>query len=122
MRKHLGKIVLGLVIGCAFLWLWMGISVSAKEMLEREENNQCFLEQEKVLIREVRGYLATKGYYNSGVTVSRIVFGDGTREYKVVIHHDKINKLNEEAKIDLMEELKLFDFEDDAEFRYEFLK
>lgn len=123
MRKHFGKIVLGIVIGCAFLWLVMGISASAKEVLEREENNRYFLEQEKLLISEVRGYLATRGYCNSGVTVSRIVFGDGTKEYKVVIHHDKINKLDDEGKADLMGELELFDFEDDnAEFRYEFLK
>ena len=121
MKKYLWKLVLGFCVGIFFLWLFMGISASAREKMEREEDNQYFLEQEKILIRDVRNFLKSSGYQNSGVTVSRTVYGDGIKEYKVVIHHAKIDALDESEKEELRNALAQFSFDAKEKFLYEFL-
>lgn len=121
MRDYLWKLVLGLCVGFVFLWMFMGISASARERMEREEDNRFYLEQEKLLIQNVRGYLKANGYRNSGVTVSRTIYKDGSKEYKVVIHHDKIDALGEGEREALRGELMQFNFDDKDGFVYEFL-
>ena len=43
------------------------------------------LEQEYV--SEIRAYLNEQGFLNSGVTLTRVVDEQGSRDYQVILHH-----------------------------------
>lgn len=68
---------------------------------------EAYYEQlEREYIGQVRSFLAEQGYRNSGVTLSRIVDGEGQRSYKVLIHHGAIVRLEEEALAELLEQVR----------------
>ena len=78
--------------------------------------------KEKGLVEEVRDFLRGRGYTHSGVMLTRVVNGDGSREYTLTVHHGKIDKLNDEGRQMLMEDLAGIVFEDEnSNFRHEFL-
>ena len=67
---------------------------------------EAYYEQlEREYISQVRGFLTEQGYCNSGVTLSRIVDGEGQRSYRVLIHHGAIVRLEEEALTELLEQV-----------------
>lgn len=66
--------------------------------------------------------LDRQGYHNSGITVRRITGEDGTRYYTVMIHHNRINDLNEKEISELLKILSEAEFEDAlCSFSYEFI-
>ena len=76
------------------------IKSQAADTLEAQE---AYYEQlEREYIGQVRGFLAEQGYRNSGVTLSRIVDGEGQRSYRVLIYHGAISRLDEEALAELL--------------------
>lgn len=109
-RVSLINIAMKIVLGVAVLTLLVGITASGKEKLAREELNAYYQQQEKLLVEEIRGYLNEKGYQNSGVMLTRMDLKDGTREYKITVHHGKIDRLEEGEKQELLLELADFTF------------
>lgn len=78
------------------------------------------LEQE--LVQEIREYLAVAGFENSGVTLTRVLDGDGVREYTITIHHGTIDRMDEAAREKLTEQLSELVFvADNCTFCHEFL-
>lgn len=79
------------------------IKSQAADTLRAQE---AYYEQlEREYIGQVRSFLAEQGYRNSGVTLSRIVDGEGQRSYKVLIYHGAIVRLEEEALTELLEQV-----------------
>ena len=68
------------------------------------------LEQEYV--SEIRAYLNEQGFLNSGVTLTRVVDEQGSRDYQVILHHKYLEKLTVEEREVLFEEIKSMAFED----------
>lgn len=60
---------------------------------------------EKEYVTALRSYLAQQGYYNSGITLTSVTDGDGTRTYKAIIHHAAIDRLTEKERKDLIIQL-----------------
>ncbi|MDE7223580.1 MAG: hypothetical protein K2O34_07360 [Acetatifactor sp.] len=72
---------------------------------------EAYYEQlERDYIGQVRSFLAEQGYRNSGVTLSRIVDGEGQRSYRVLIHHSAIGRLEEEALTELLGQTEAMGF------------
>jgi len=57
------------------------------------ERELYYQELEQDYVKEIRSYLHTQGYENSGVTLTRTVDEQGNREYKVALHHKYLEKL-----------------------------
>ena len=86
------------------------MTVSAREQIEREEMETYCREQEKLLVQEVREYLTGRGYRDSGVMLTRTRFEDGSLEYKLTVHHGKIDNMTEGEREELLEEISDFTF------------
>lgn len=95
-------------------------SISPKAAQAEEAYYQ---ELEKQYRLQVREYLDSRGFPNSGVTMTRILTEEGRREYKVLIHHQWIGGLHETEKEELKDELKeLYSGMEECGFRYKFLE
>lgn len=71
----------------------------------------------------VRDRLEEQGYKNAGITMTKIVELDGEREYTVLIHHKRINALEESERLMLAETLGNTYFSvEGCDFAYEFLE
>ncbi len=98
-----------------------GTVISQTKPLEAELINY-YREQEKELVHRTREYLSQAGFPNSGVTLTSVIEVDGSREYTLTIHHGKINKMDENSKESLKEELASLVFvADNCIFYHEFL-
>ena len=58
-------------------------------------DEKYYKQMEKEYVKQVRSYLQEEGYENSGVTLTKILFEDGSREYTLNVHHKRIGKLSE---------------------------
>ena len=98
-----------------------GTVISQSGIGEREMENY-YREQERKLVRETWDYLNRAGFQNSGITLNRVVDEDGSREYTMTIHHGKIDKMDENSRKTLKEDLSKFIIaEDNCNFCHEFL-
>ena len=78
------------------LWSACGIKANAAE---RADNDRMEYQiQENTFLKEIRNCMEEEGYYNSGVSLTKIMDTDGSREYKVMVHHSDID-LDDEEKI-----------------------
>lgn len=57
-------------------------------------------------VEELRAYLTDEGYVNCGIMLTRTVYEDGAREYQVVIHNSRFEKLSVEEVRCLEEKLE----------------
>lgn len=81
-----------------------------------------YREQEQQLLAETREYLTELGFSNSGVTLTRVVDGEGIREYTFTIHHGKIDRMNDIERQQLADKLsKIAVLDDNCKFYHEFL-
>lgn len=88
-----------------------------------KEMQEYYKTMEQEYVKEIRTFLAEKGYSDSGVTMNRIINEDGSREYLVTIHHKKISRLEEEQKEALLASCKEITFPDkDCGFCHKFLE
>lgn len=85
-------------------------------------NRQYYAAMEKEYRANIEQALDEKGFVNSGINIRWVSDGDGIREYTVIIHHGRINSLDEHDKEELLHELTEFEFSDEnCSFSYEFL-
>lgn len=81
-----------------------------------------YKEMEQEYVQQIRWFLTDSGYENSGVMLTHVVNEDGSREYTVTIHNEKITALSEKEKEALGESvLKLAFDAPDCNFCQEFL-
>lgn len=126
MERRMKRGGAGFVLLTVFLVLFSafcigGTVISQSEIGERELENY-YREQEKELVQEVRDYLQQAGFQNSGVMLTRVVDGDGSREYTLTVHHSKIDKMDDVSRESLGRALETLDFTaDNCTFYHEFL-
>ena len=96
-------------------------TVMSRMDLSVQELEGFYCEKEEGLVHEVKEFLNGEGFVHSGVMLTRVVASDGSREYTLTVHHGKIDTLDEENRILLMQQLEKIVFEDvDCTFRHEF--
>lgn len=101
---------------------------SAETVMSRDRNGgrrsrQYYAAMEEELRSNISRMLDEKGFIDSGINIRWISYEDGTRIYTVIIHHGRINALDDIDKDELLHELAELEFADGScSFRYEFLK
>lgn len=97
-------------------------TVMCRTNLSSEELEGYYREKEARLVKDTRAYLNRSGFDNSGVMLTRVVDGSGSRMYTVTVHHRDIDRMEEADREALAEELAAFAFEDGrSTFNYKFL-
>lgn len=76
-------------------------TVASRSDIAVQELENYYRVQEKELLRETKEFLREMGFKNSGVTLTRVVDGEGHREYTFTIHHGKIDKMSEAERAEL---------------------
>ena len=114
---------LGAVIGLSVIIIFMTtMTVRSQSNIENAQMERYYREQEAEMVKDVRQMLNDKGYDNSGITLTRVVNEDGSREYTLTVHHKKITQLSEAGKADLKLQLEECSFEgENCSFNQEFL-
>lgn len=97
-------------------------TAKSRSDLSVQEMEGYYQEKEKGLVKEVKEFLNGQGFVYSGVMLTRVIDADGSREYILTVHHGKIDRLDEEGRQLLMNELEEIVFEaGNCTFRHEFL-
>ncbi len=117
---------LGFLVATIFFVLVAAFSivgtVKSRTVCTDEELDGYYREMEQQVREETTGYLEKQGLFHSGIMINHVVEADGSREYRVTIHHGEIDKMNEEERIELAEELALLAYADEnCIFYHEFL-
>ena len=113
-----GITVLLVMIGTLFLS--MAVLSQSREAVREQKEYYKVLEQEYV--KRMREFLDEQGYADSGVTMNRIIEEDGTLEYTVIIHHRRIDQLDDGQRGELLSKCQEIEFpEQDCSFCHKFL-
>ncbi len=103
------------VLFTILLVMVLAMFVSETVMSQTESDmivdEQYYVQLETEYVHEIRTYLAQQGFEHSGVTLTRIIETDGSRNYEVILHHKDIQDLNQESQLVLMGEVKRMAFE-----------
>ena len=70
-------------------------TVMSKGDMNNAELESYYRQVEKELVGQTRELLDDLGFKNSGVTLTRVVDGEGNRDYTFKIHHGKIDAMSE---------------------------
>ena len=66
-----------------------------------------YQELEGEFVGEVKLLLCSEGYTNAGVMLTKRTFEDGSRQYKLNIHHRRFNESRQEEMTDMIEDIVL---------------
>lgn len=107
-RIGFGAVTIFLIFVTAFCCA--GTVLSRAELSQREMENY-YREKERQMVSEARAFLNAGGFVNSGIMLTHTVETDGSRMYTMTVHHGEIDKMSEEDRQRLLEELENFAFE-----------
>lgn len=110
MKRGFGVITVLLILVIVFC---VKGTVFSKEKQERATENHYYAALEKEYREQAKELLEEQGYHNCGVTMTRVTMEDRSREYTVLLHHRKLQKLSE------VERERLVDTLSDMEFDHE---
>ena len=92
----------------------MTLSVNATERRRLQYKDAYYEEMEDCYVEELREALAKEGYRNAGITMTKVFFEDGQREYTVKLHHKRMEKLDGQERQELLAELSEIGFADNT--------
>lgn len=97
-------------------------TVMSRNKADNGSRRKYYAAMEKEYRSEMERLLDKKGYLNCGINLRWVSDGDGLRTYTVILHHRKLNMLDEYEKEELLRELSETEFLDEScTFCYEFL-
>ncbi len=102
-------ITIGLIV---LTFTMMTITVNATESKRLQHKNEYYEQLEDSYVKELRKELTGNGYRNAGITLTKVFYEDGAREYTVKLHHKRMERLNKEEQQDLLEKLSKIKFAD----------
>ncbi len=118
MKKD-NKIFVGItVVLCLMIFFCVSMTVSSNGKGATSEKAAYCHYLEKDYEAQARAIMNENGYWNSGITMTRISNADGTREYTVALHHERLTKASTEQKSELFDSLRTIEF-DDGEVHFE---
>ncbi|MBD5485495.1 MAG: hypothetical protein HDR18_08270 [Lachnospiraceae bacterium] len=95
-------------------------TVMSKENGERAGQNRYYDALEEEYRERTQILLEEEGYHNCGINLTWVAYEDGSREYTLLLHHRKLNRLTDEEKADLKNILSETEFQEEAcSFRYD---
>jgi len=95
------------------LLIFVAVSCTTGTVMGMEKDaarvdEKYYKQMEKEYVMQVRSYLQEEGYENSGLTLTKVLFEDGSREYTLNVHHKRINKISETEQNALRNKLVQF--------------
>lgn len=97
-------------------------TVMSRGQADAGGKKQYYALMEEEYYAGMRHLLDEKGYRNSGITIRWVSDGQGMRDYMVLIHHRKIERLDQQGRENLLRELSETEFTDrQCTFHYEFI-
>lgn len=85
-------------------------TVMSKGNLQRAQENEYYLGLEQEYVENTKLYLREQGFVDCGVMMTRVTHGDGSREYRVRIHHRRLDRMTAEDKLFLRKSLSQTEF------------
>lgn len=110
MRRYGFYIMVGALI--LFIFSMMTMTVNATEDKKLQHQNAYYEEMEDAYVDSLKVELTARGYRNAGITMTKIFYENGEREYTVKIHHKRMENLSVEEQNGLLEELSATTFAD----------
>lgn len=89
-------------------------TVMSRENAERGKKNRYYAMLEQEYLDRTRQFLKEEGLQGCGMNIRWVADGDGRREYTILIHHKKLNRMTEEEKSVLTDMLTQMEFQDEA--------
>ena len=121
-RKISGTVLITAVLVAVIAFCITG-TVSGRSKNQDRVEEKYYKTMEKNYVGEIKSLLSEKGFKNSGVTMTRVTEGDGTRIYTVEIHNKRIDRLGSAKKQELREECSAIGFPvEECIFFHEFLE
>ena len=113
-RAGIVSYVAGTMLLVLIAALFVGCTAMSRTDIGTRELEEYYLTKEQTLTEDVYELLAMEGYENSGVMVTRVVEGDGSRLYTIAVHHKRINLLDDKEREMLQSQVEGLVFEDEA--------
>lgn len=102
-----------ITIGLIFItFTAMTMSVNATKDRRLQHKNKYYEQMEDDYVEVLRSTLSDKGYVNAGITMTKIFYENGKREYTVKLHHKRMERLNADERQMLLAELSEIGFAD----------
>lgn len=108
-EKGFGIITVILVAAIFFLISGTVISMSGGDHMK---NNHYYAALEQEYLQNARQLLEEEGLKNCGINLRWVDDGNGNREYTMLIHHRRLNRMSEEEIGNLTERLSETEFRD----------
>lgn len=112
MKKMTGFIFMTVMLVLVSAFCITG-TVMSQSTQAAAENEAYFLSLERAYVKEMRQYLQDAGFRNTGVMLTRTIDEDGVREYEATIHNSRFDRLTEEERAALVQELAGLAFEEE---------
>ena len=92
--------------------LFSSISGKAAEGIFAKEakSEQYYRELEKQYVEQVKQYLDSTGYENSGVMLTKVIYDKETREYTLSVYNKQLEALSETEFMELKRALQNLEF------------
>ncbi len=98
-KSNVVRVVSILVFIAVILWAVCGIKANAAEKAENDK--AAYQQSEREFLSELRAGMEEYGYFNAGITMTKVMDTDGSREYTVRIHHRDLEPDNYEKVAEL---------------------
>ena len=89
-------------------------TVTSKEGDELGKKNHYYAVLEQEYLDRTRQLLEEQGLRDCGVNIRWVADVDGSREYTILLHHRKLNRMTEEEKSVLTDMMAEMEFQDEA--------
>lgn len=102
-------ITIGLIV---LVFTMMTMSVNAMNDKRIQHRDEYYEEIEDCYVEALRDKLTDGGYRNAGITMTKVFYEDGAREYTVKLHHKRMERLTVQEQQELLAELSEIEFAD----------
>ena len=110
MRGYRFYIISGLLILLIFVMSTMTVNATESKRLQHDNEYYEVIEEEYKMA--LRSELSDMGYRNAGITMTKVFYEDGAREYTVKLHHKRMQELTLEEQEILLSDLSEVAFAD----------
>lgn len=89
-------------------------TVTSRESAESGKKNHYYAVLEQAYLDRTQQLLEEQGLRDCGVNLRWVAEADGSREYTILLHHRKLNRMTEQEKSVLADMLAETEFQDEA--------
>lgn len=116
MRRK-GYIIAAVLLVMIIVLCMKGTALSRERGIGgRAMRNRYYAAMEAEYREKMQELLEREGYHNCGINLNWTAYEDGSREYTLLLHHRKLDRLSGEERTVLQDKLAQAEFPRDAAF------